>query len=456
MLNKSKLINIIFWFLILMFVIFRVYNLSNSENDFGVLFTNFLVVFLSVIFMNIGDKYNYSLNKMFMLFSFFFFGIAPVLQYQNKIVFWNMGEFKKNDYLKMNLIILLILIMYQFFYIIFSKIKLKSISTNKYTSLSLNNYKKRKIGNILLITSFLSFVFILFYFKFSFIALFFRFASYNHIDVPQSISLIISNFIRPIPVISLIAFKIINLKSKKKEVFLLILALLSNFPTSNARFYIGAMYIPILILYLPIIRKKYMLFNNLFTGLFLIFFPILDSFRRSITNNFTLFDFSIFTQAHFDSYQMFMKVFKEDFITYGKQLLTSLLFFVPRSVWPNKSVGSGYLVAHTFGLTYDNISMNYFGEGYVNFGFTGIFLFIIFISYLNARYDKYYWNNIENKDWKSWYYNLFLGLEFFILRGDLLSSTAFSIGFLTSTIIIFHIIKPYLYSKKNDNILSKK
>lgn len=437
-----KLFNIIFWFLILMFVVLNIYNINGEQHNFGVLFTNFLIIFLSVVFMNIGDKYNYSLNKMFMLFSLFFFGVAPALQYQKEIVFWNIGEFKSQDYLKMNLIILLILLMYQFFYIIFGKLKIKSVKETNYVVVKkLDDYKRSKIGNRLVLISLISFIFIFYYFKFDALALFFRFAAFNHIEVPQSISLIISKFIRPIPVISLIAFKMLGLKNKKKEVFLLILILLSNFPTSSARFYIGAIYIPILILYIPILRKKYMFFNNIFVVLFLVFFPFISTFRRGINTNLSFFNFEMFLAADFDSYQMFMKVFKENFVTHGKQLLTTLLFFVPRSVWQGKSVGSGHLVAHTYGLSFDNISMNYFGEGYINFGFVGIFLFVILIAFLNAVYDKYYWNNVENKSWKSCYYLLFLGLEFFILRGDLLSSVAFSVGMLLSSIVVFKMIK---------------
>jgi hypothetical protein len=49
-------------------------------------------------------------------------------------------------------------------------------------------------------------------------------------------------------------------------------------------------------------------------------------------------------------------------ITYGRQLVGALLFFVPSSLWPNKPIGSGTLVAENMLMTrysfwYTNISM---------------------------------------------------------------------------------------------------
>ena len=64
-----------------------IYTVDGVYSDFKVLFTNYLILAISFLFMDNGDLYNYSLNKILMLFSFFFFGIAPALQYQHGIVF---------------------------------------------------------------------------------------------------------------------------------------------------------------------------------------------------------------------------------------------------------------------------------------------------------------------------------------------------------------------------------
>lgn len=117
-------------------------------------------------------------------------------------------------------------------------------------------------------------------------------------------------------------------------------------------------------------------------------------------------------------YQMFMKVVSGEFVTMGRQLLGVIFFFIPRSIWASKPVGSGHLVAERFGYTLSNISMNFFGEGYINFVFWGIVLFVILLASINCKLDKAFWRNSQGNIALSTFYFLFLGLEVFILRGD--------------------------------------
>ncbi|MBS5037215.1 MAG: O-antigen polysaccharide polymerase Wzy [Fusobacterium sp.] len=90
--------------------------------------------------------------------------------------------------------------------------------------------------------------------------------------------------------------------------------------------------------------------------------------------------------------------------------------------------------------------MNYFGEGYINFGYIGIVLFIIFIAYINARFDKLYWNYRE-KNYFVVFYLIMLSMEIFILRGDLMSSFAYLIDSFLSGIVICYIILSYKNNK---------
>ena len=239
-------------------------------------------------------------------------------------------------------------------------------------------------------------------------------------------------FVRPIPLVALVLFKIGNIKDKRLEIILVVIVLLTNFPTSRARFYIAAIYIPLIIIYIKQFNTKYLLLNKALLLGILVVFPFLDQARR--VNQLSSFkvglDFQMFLDGHFDSYQMFMRVIEENYITMGSQLLTSLLFFVPRSVWTNKSIGSGALMSEVLGLSFDNISMNYFGEGFINFGYFGIVIFVFILAFINAKLDTIYWYDWNKYNIISPYYLFLLGLEFFILRGDLLSSLAFTIGLL--------------------------
>lgn len=433
--SGKKILNYLFFFIVILITLY-IYTIDGIYCDFKVLFTNFLIIIVSLLFMVCGDRYNYSLNKIFMLFSFFFFGIAPALQYQKGIVLWGGSSFSSDSYFRLNIIILCILFMYQGMYFIFYKLK-----TGKLDLLLLKKCQtKRELsGTILVMLSLISLLITLHFNNYNLANLLLRGGGeVERLAVNQSISLIYSNFIRPIPVICLIFFKKYGLKNIKLEVVLIILVLTSNFPTSAARFYIAALYIPLLILYIKQFSKNYLLLNKTIMLGLLVIFPFLDQVRRIHSINdlkFSL-DFQMFLQGHFDSYQMFMRVVDENFITMGQQLLTAIFFFIPRSIWPNKSIGSGHLVSQKFGLSFDNISMNFFGEGYINFGFIGILVFTIAIAFINAKLDKMYWLKSDKYNWMSIFYLLLLGLEFFILRGDLLSSFAYTMGMAASVFFV--------------------
>jgi oligosaccharide repeat unit polymerase len=260
----------------------------------------------------------------------------------------------------------------------------------------------------------------------------------------SALNLIISFLVRPIPLIVLIFFKLLKFKNKFVEVFLWILGLISNFPLALARFYIAGLYLPIFFIYFhKQIFKPFIVPLGLIFSILLIF-PFLNQ-GRTITSiedfKFGL-NIEMFMQGHFDSYQNFARVIQFNTITYGKQLIGVLLFFIPRSIYPEKPIGSGGFIAEKYGLDFDHISMNYFGEGYLNFGFLGIVIFVIMIAYLNAKFDKLSDNQqyFNNPLFKTIYY-IYLGMMIFNLRGDLISSVAFSIGLFLCTNIIFKLIK---------------
>lgn len=204
-----KIRNLIFYVLITLLT-FSVYLVDGEYSESKVLISNMVIIVLSLLFMVMGDKYNYSLNKMFMLFSFFFFGIAPVLQYKKGITLWRGPSFDSDSYFRMNIIIITILIIYQGMYHIYGSIKSENaVIVKKKGNLILS--KKR-----LLMLSLISTIITLYYNNFNLINLFLRSGADNSdASVNQSIGLIYSYFIRPIPVIALMLFKINKIKDRK-------------------------------------------------------------------------------------------------------------------------------------------------------------------------------------------------------------------------------------------------
>lgn len=100
--------------------------------------SNLAIVLLSLLFMFLGDSYSFSLNKIVMLFSFFFFGIAPILQYQKGIVLWGGASFSSSDYIGMNMLVIFILFLYQGSYYLFSRLRMNNLE------LRVARYKKEE------------------------------------------------------------------------------------------------------------------------------------------------------------------------------------------------------------------------------------------------------------------------------------------------------------------------
>lgn len=401
-----------------------------------------LIAALCAIMFGLYKKESYSLFKMFIIFIAFFFCVAPIVQYKENVRFWG-TYFSDKDYLVTSTYVLLILITVICFYVKFRRKFAKSI------------YKSVKSEELLEISTGKEFLFLLIsgsiccYFlyinNFSLMSLFFRGGEFvNRVNQSQITGLIVDNFLRPMPMIIFLCAYIMKIKHKIILPILFIFMIISSPPTGMARFSAAAIYIPVLLVMFPLLRKGFNLILFIVVGL-LVIFPFLDNFRymssgKEIELNF---NFDQFSELHFDSYSMFMRVLKDDVVTYGRQFLGVIFFFVPRAFWPNKPVGSGHFIMTSMNSDFTNVSMPYFGEGYINFGFVGIFIFAFFLSYIMAKLDASYWNRVTNIYIGQIKYFILLGLLVFILRGDLMSSFAFTCGFMAS----FYTIKWILLRK---------
>jgi hypothetical protein len=294
---------------------------------------------------------------------------------------------------------------------------------------------------ILLTLSIISFIYVFYKFEFNIFHLLIRgyegddSMSFMTNEMSQSSYLILTKFIRPMPASCLLLFKTANKKNIIVEFILWIALLLSNSPLGMARFAVAAFYIPICFIYFRFVKKKYN-FSLFLIFAVIIIFPFFNQFRQWNDTIAFNFDSKVFATGHFDSFQMFMRVIKENIITYGRQLIGVLLFFVPRSIWIDKPAGSGYFVADTSGLSFDNISMNFFGEGYLNFGLFGILLFVVCVASFNSMMDYKFWEKRTTSLFRSIFY-LLMGMEFVILRGQLLSFFPITVGYILSTYFIY-------------------
>ena len=424
--------------------------LSSLTFSYPVFITSIIIQVFSIYNIFTRESEPYSLFKVFSLFSLFFFGIAPLIQFYNNTVIWFYRSLSEWETFTLNCLVILILIFYKLLYDLFRRLKINKSSVRSVAVLTL----KTKIGYrgtlLLILISFSSFLVVFQNNNYSILAMLIRGGDLLEIidassaDASPTKWLIINNFIRPTAMMCFFYYAISPSHNSLVYYVLMIIAVVTCFPTGMPRFAAAAMYIPFMLLIFKFTRKRNV-FSLIFILGLLVVFPFLDIFRAfsDDANVEVGLNFDMFLEGHFDSYQNFALIVSHNIVTYGRQLLGVIFFWMPRSIWHDKPIGSGAFAAEELNFTFENVSANYFAEGYINFGLIGVFLFLILLAYATARLDSLYWKYAANRKYNyfSVLYTISLGFLFFILRGDLLSSTAYAFGFVFSALFVYKILK---------------
>ena len=168
-------------------------------------------------------------------------------------------------------------------------------------------------------------------------------------------------------------------------------------------------------------------------------------------------DRSLLFSGNFDAYENFIHTINyvaDSGIVFGRQLGGAFVFFVPRSFWPGKPLGSGYFIgeflAEKFAITHLNIANPLISEMYLNFHVLGVVVGAVLYGLVTGWLDKHYWLLIKGRDiqqdnaqqgvpFYQLLYPFLLGLYLFHLRGDFMSSFAYAVGFVLAflTVVIF-------------------
>ena len=198
-------------------------------------------------------------------------------------------------------------------------------------------------------------------------------------------------------------------------------------------------------LYRPKPSRAYGYGLVLFMGIFGFYF---QNVARNLLlgGEFTPLTTAFLFQGNFDGFENLAHVISyvdQTGVFFGWQLFGSLLFFVPRSLWPDKPTGTGDLLARDYLDSQDgNIAMPLVAEFYVNFDLIGVLVFMYFVAYINAVLDRRFKAVLKLQRfpdsagdgqqatfasyWVS--YCVLLGVYLFILRGDLISGVSFLLG----------------------------
>jgi len=431
-------------------LIISLYSITSSEKNIDI-YVSIHIIIIAINSYSLFSYKNmpYSLFKVYHVFSLFFFGIAPVLQYHNHTRFLDEPIISQDVKLYTSLIILTSLVLYNIIYFyFFIKLNSKNIKIKKQI-LKLNYFTsndKKFSSPVLMLFLFLSLIslFVILYMNnFNVLSLLFRGGEFSeHADVEKSITLLSEKFFRPL---SLIIF-IISFKYNRKRTFLnfilFFLFVLTCFPSGMARNATAAFYIPLLLLFVPVFKKKHVFVSFMLASV-LVIFPFLNNFRRFNSNSkITIgLNYDMFIDLHFDAYLTFVRIINLDLITYGRQLLGVFFFFIPRSLWHSKPQSSGYLHADVLHLHFKNLACTFLAEGYINFGFIGVLLFLFFIAWFSAYLDKAYFLFKKRESFFNIIYILILGMFLFVLRGDLMNGYSFTFGIVFTSLFMYKILK---------------
>jgi oligosaccharide repeat unit polymerase len=457
--KKKSVINwYIFISLIILFLLYIYLNTDYKNIDIMVIITFMINGILIFINLSISSKKGYSLNDMFWIFMFYFMFIAPFLQYVNdSFPLWDNYLLTDKLLFQTNMYIFVFIGIYMISYFLFRK-KYKEI-----IKLKIRDIKNIEIIlNIGLIISIIVSLYIII--NVGLLNLFSRGTS-SLGGLSRIQNLIIGKSLRGFPFITLIIH--IYFKNKYGYFYnklhfgiITFLFILTHFPTGLARFQVASVYIALILTYIKYFKNKYFFKIIIFSGLMIVF-PLLNIFRNISIN--IILDKGIvipnllegFLTGNFDSYSMLARSLTYvDFngITFGKQLMGAMLFFIPRSIWSNKPIGSGAMIADKFNWPFTNVSMPLIGEGYLNFGFFGIIIFSVILGYIINKLDFSYLietNYSNDISILKIYYPVLIGFLFYILRGDLLSSWGYTVSYFLP-VLFFYILDKIINFLKNN------
>ena len=171
------------------------------------------------------------------------------------------------------------------------------------------------------------------------------------------------------------------------------------FPLAMPRFWMIALFMCVLLVYFPLFlsRHKGAIYASAPMVLFGLF-PFLSQVNRhgdEVNLGFVAVNpFEYMLHGDFDGYQSFVNVLQlieYEGLGLGSRLLSSLLFFVPRSIWPGKQEPTGAVAARVSGYSFENISMpipaELYADGGIVLSLLGMFGIGYFIAYLDRSFE---------------------------------------------------------------------
>lgn len=270
-------------------------------------------------------------------------------------------------------------------------------------------------------------------------------ATIESMQIDTTSSLILTVLIR-VPIFIAFMFALLKYLDKKNKnillksntplilllIFLGVLTLVVNNPISTSRYWVGTVYLGIFFTLIRWNRLTQPLIIIVVLTVLLFIFPYADIFRNSLDVELEISPLPeiMSGKGDYDSFQQVMNVIEYvsyNGLSWGMQFLGVLLFWVPRTIWPDKPLGTGLTVSEEMGFAFTNVSAPLWSEFYINFGIIGVIVMFVLYGYVCARLQINY--ELSRKLKGINFYRLFVPIyaayQLFLLRGDLLSSFSY-------------------------------
>ncbi|CAG9182002.1 hypothetical protein [Cupriavidus pampae] len=249
-----------------------------------------------------------------------------------------------------------------------------------------------------------------------------------------------------LPIPALMMLICVKGRSLLRQPFWLLLAVLlfgcvlvAQNPLIEKRNAIGPVYLTLLLLAVPWFSRtprRQATTLLLLTG---VFFPLASIFTHVNMDAWDIAEildpwmyFSHFLDLHYDAWSNIhtvLEMVNRDGLRYGEQILGSLLFFVPHTLWEAKPHATGidigqFLMAY-YKLDFDNLSSPLIAEGYIDFSVFGVVFVAIALALITRFLDRLIHAGGPVGKPAGIYFSIYL---IFVLRGALMVAVAYGSG----------------------------
>ena len=431
-------------------------------------FINGLLLFIILIYHIYYEKIYSPFLSNFIVFSYLFLWMAPIIQigyFENlrTAVFPNNFPYRFDLILYANLLIFSFNLTFFIAYLLLKR-KIKPVSI-KYPIV-----KKRILP--ILIYSILFLSILIFIFTFPVVLDEIIKPKWQEGTLSKMYTLIVNKSLLFTPFGGIILSKYYLKTASKKTtnyywvglamILLILLLIWFKNPLTEKRHALGPIYITLIYLFIPKLLNSNLKMMSFMFFTMIVLFPLVAILTHaSVSLNEILQNPSIliikghdegllkvFHSLHYDAFSNILATVdyvQQNGLSWGYQLLGVLLFFIPRSIWTLKPLGTGQMIGRylikEYHFNFDNLSNPLVSEAYINFRFPGVIFGAIALAVIIKRFFSWLLGNHILKKYIAFYFGIYL---MFLLRGDLLNATAYFIGILIAVLFIPFIIERLL------------